>query len=197
LSKRGRKPTDPEHRNSEVVGARVRPDVYRGLERLAKIRKRKLSREIQRALDHWIVSGGDRPPHSEALSRALVLAAEYIEKSTERSWRKDPWTSRAVQCAVLIVVKQLAAKADGNASPAIPPAITGAMARRWLPEVFGKPEEFGALIAGHVVRELEQAAQPSRTRNEWSTPVFFTAAEEILGNIGRHLVARPKKEQRR
>jgi hypothetical protein len=194
VPKRGRRPADPEDRNSEVIAVRVRPDVRRGLERLAKTRKRRLSGEIQRALDHWIVAG-DRPSHSAALGRAVVWAAEVIEKGTGLSWRKDPWTALAVQCAVLIVAEHFAAKADGEASPAIPPAITEAVARRWLPEV--KPEEFGGLIAGRVIRELEQAAQPSRIRNEWSQPVFFTAHEEILGNVGRHLVTRPKKEQRR
>jgi hypothetical protein len=66
-----------------------------------------------------------------------------------------------------------------------------------LPEFAKSPEGFGTLIAYQLITEIVQAASPPKVPNEWDMPIFFTAREAVLGDIGRDLGLTPKKEPRR
>src|SRR5262249_43211439 len=94
--KPGRKPLGPDKRSSEMLTVRVRPDVRRGLERLAKRQGHGLSREMSRAFEHWIDRHHARAAHVEALGTVVAQIAQFIEGATGRRWTEDPYTARAV-----------------------------------------------------------------------------------------------------
>jgi len=98
----GRKPLNPEDRNSAALNIRVRPDVRRALLRLAAKRERNryLSREIQEALDSWIERLHSRPPHIEALSSLAVSLGFSAESFTGKHWNDDLFTAQAIVAAL-------------------------------------------------------------------------------------------------
>jgi hypothetical protein len=95
----GRKLLNPEDRNSAALNIRVRPDVRWTLQQLAAKRKRKLSREIQKALDSWIERHHDRPPHIEELSLIAMSLGRQAENFTGKRWSDDPFTAQAIVAA--------------------------------------------------------------------------------------------------
>jgi hypothetical protein len=168
------------------------------LERLAKNRKRKLSREVQLALDHWIVRSHDRLARHEALARAISIVAESIERDTGRSWLDDPFTGGAICSATLVISLRYAASNPKDDAPEIPPAVNRALAKlpSYLAERYRKPEEFGDLKAMQLIREIDQAARQTRANTELDIPIFLTGDEEVLGKIGRHLGLNTKEPRR-
>jgi hypothetical protein len=98
----GRKPLNPEDRNSAALNIRVRPDVRRALLRLAAKRERNryLSREIQEALDSWIERRHSRPPHIEALSGIAAQLGSLVELFTRKKWSDDPFTAQSIVVAL-------------------------------------------------------------------------------------------------
>jgi hypothetical protein len=93
---RGRKPLDPENRNSELLNVRVLPSVRRNLERLANKHKQSVSREMQRAFDYWIEHSLDRPPHIETLGQLVMNLAARIERDGGKRWPDDRYTAEAL-----------------------------------------------------------------------------------------------------
>lgn len=193
---RGRKPLDPENRNSELLHVRVRPEVRRALERLAKRHKGTkgtVSREMLRAFDYWITNNTGRSRlHTEALARAIAVVAKLIEDRTGRNWLNDPYAGAALCSAVLFIALRFASTSD---DPEIPPAIAEWAARMPpdLAEMYRRPGGFGDLTALQLINEIEHAARPSRVNNEWDVPIFLTEDEALLGKIGRDLGLNQKR----
>ena len=84
-----------------------------------------------------------------------------------------------------------------NGQPAPPPSIAEAAARMPpdMADRFRKPFGFGQFKALNFVNEIEHAARPPAPPNEWDLPIFFSAAEAVLAQIGRDLGLSPKKEK--
>jgi hypothetical protein len=121
--------------------------------------------------------------------------AEIIEQQTGRNWLDDPFTSRALLHAIGHIVFHFAAPVQGDM--AVPPPITEASAKmpaEWV-KTFCTPEGFGTLKALNLINEIEQAAGPPKVANEWDIPIFFTALEHVLRDIGRDLGLDPKRKR--
>jgi predicted transcriptional regulator len=91
----GRKPLDAG--GSAIVPVRIPTDLRRAIDRLAKERGQKRSDVIRNALKHWVGRYQVRTLHTEALTCAIALLADQIERATGKKWFEDPVTGKALR----------------------------------------------------------------------------------------------------
>ena len=194
----GRKPKGEFAGKSATITTRIRPDTRSALEAAADAHGRSLSQEVEFRLRASLRKPTSEQRRNQALAHAVTLLVEVIEQDTGRSWLDDPFTGLALRHAVQLVAYHFASMSTEGA-PEIPTAITEAAFK--MPPDFAEryrtPEGFGSLKAFGLINEIEHAALPQKIPNEWSLPIFFSAPEAVLGQIGRDLGLNPKKKSRR
>jgi predicted transcriptional regulator len=79
------------------VPVRIPTDLRRAIDRLAKERGQKRSGVIRNALKHWVGRYQVRTLHTEALTCAIALLADGIERATGKKWIEDPVTAAALR----------------------------------------------------------------------------------------------------
>ena len=193
----GRKPKGEFVGKSATITTRIRPDTRGALEKVARGSGRSLSQEVEFRLRASLKKPTDAQRRNQALGYAITLIAETIERDTCRSWLDDPFTSLALQHAIEAFAFHFAsALNDGPAE--IPPSIAE-LAGHMLPhfaEQFRTPAGFGNFTARYIITEIQGAARPPGIpHNEWDMPIFFTAHESVLGDIGRDLGLGAKKNR--
>ena len=159
---RGRKPLDPENRNSELLHVRVQPRVRRALEGLAKKHKLTVSNEMQLAFEYWIKRSRVRERHIEAIGHLAAEVAEYVESTTKQHWTDDLFTASAVQYGIKRLFGYLA---PGAAAPSIE-QLAETVAN--LPDT-SSPEGLGQLACDLVVSSilLAGALDSSKTESDF------------------------------
>jgi hypothetical protein len=191
----GRKPKGEFAGKSATITTRIRPDTRAALEAAADASKRSLSQEVEYRLRRSLDKPAKAQRRNQALAYLITLLAEEIEKGTGKSWLDDPFTSLALQYAIGHVALHFAATAEGDIAN---PAPIGEAAAKMPPEFaerFRKPEGFGGLKAYNLIHEVQQAARPPRVPSEWDMPIFFTAPDAVLADIGRDLGLSPQKRK--
>jgi hypothetical protein len=103
----GRKALDPEEAQSVKVMVRVRPALRKALQDLADEHHVNLSREIKLALRHWVDRHEIPQIHNSALSTAVAVLADRIERITNATWLADPATRELVRDRVEQLVSHI------------------------------------------------------------------------------------------
>src|SRR5262249_21894928 len=127
-----------------------------GLKRLAKKKKRTVSRELSHAADRWVRCFRKTDLHTEALGHMIALVAENVEAATGRRWIDDPFTAEALRRDVEFVLYHFGASTDGALE--IPPKVEAAAAK--VPPThreFAKTPA-GVSKAGMIITLIEGAA---------------------------------------
>jgi hypothetical protein len=152
----GRKPQGEFRGNSAVLTVRLRPELRRALEQLARRRRHSLSQEMQSALKSWV--GRNPKPHIGRLAHAVTLLVEGIEQITGRRWIKDPFTGAAVRHGIERLTFHFAPFPDGPS--AVPVNVEKSAAK--MPPQAGErhrtPAGFGEDQASLLVAMIENAA---------------------------------------
>jgi predicted transcriptional regulator len=153
----GRKPRGEFRGNTKILTVRVRPELRTALERLAKRHRRSLSQEIQRGLDDWIGRHTKPKPHIGALTHAVALLAEAVERTTGKRWHEDAFTGEAVRHGVERLVFHFAPAPDGTMP--VPPRVEEA-AMRMPPPMRDRARtaaDVGTSQAGMIITLIENA----------------------------------------
>jgi hypothetical protein len=193
----GRKPKGEFVGKTATVTTRIMPDTREALEEAARASNRSLSQELEFRLRASLRRPTKAQQRNEALGYAIMFVAEAIEKDTGRSWLEDPFTGLALRYAI----DQLAfyfAPVSTEGSAEIPPGIEEGAAK--MPSLFAeqyrKPAGFAAVTAHLIIAQIKSASRsPEVPHNEWNMPIFFTAHEAVLAQIGRDLGLGAKKNR--
>jgi hypothetical protein len=184
----GRKPKGEFVGKSATITTRIQPSTRDALEQAARANGRSLSQEVEFRLRAGLKKRTEAQRRNEALACAITLMVEEIEKGTGRSWLEDPFTGLAVRYAIEHFAFFCAAPSTGSADP--PPTVVDAAASMpsLYAEQFCKPPGFGHTHAHFIITQIQGAARPPGVpHNEWDMPIFFTAHEVVLRDIGRDL----------
>ena len=193
----GRKPKGEFVGKSATITTRIRPDHRAALEEAANASGRSLSQELEFRLRASLQKPTKAQRRNQALGYAITLMAEAIEKGTGRSWLDDLFTGTALRYAIEHFAFHFAPTlTDG--SVAVPPGIEEAAGK--MPSLYAKqfctPAGFGHTRAHFIITEIESAARPPGVpHNEWDMPIFFSAHEAVLADIGRDLGLPAKKNR--
>jgi TraY domain len=190
----GRKPKGEFTGKSATITTRIRPDTRDALERAARANGRSLSQEVEFRLRAGLLLT-DAQQRNQALSQAIARMVEGIEKGTGRSWLEDPFTGLALRHAIQAFAFHCAPFSTDDLAE-VPPMINEAAAKMLstFAEQFRTPEGFGLTNAHLIITEIESAARPTGVpHSEWDMPIFFSAPETVLSEIGRHLGLPAKK----
>ena len=153
----GRKPQGDFRGSSEVLTARVRPELRGALMRLAEKHRRSLSQEMQSALDFWVGRYVRPKPHIGALTHAVALLVDGIEQKTGRRWTTDAFTGAAVRHGIEYLVFHFAPIPDGlSAVPANVEKFAASMPLR-ARERHRTPAGFGEDRAFALISQIENA----------------------------------------
>jgi hypothetical protein len=106
----GRKPLNPDKAKSAKVMVRLKPDLQRALESLAKRHNRDLSKEIRDALYYWLLRSGKPALHVGSLTSLIEVLVNRIEEWTKKRWIDDPLTGVAVREQLDRLIRHLAPK---------------------------------------------------------------------------------------
>jgi hypothetical protein len=193
----GRKPKGEYTGKSATITTRIRPDTRDALEKAARANGRSLSQEVEFRLRAGLLLTNAQQ-RNQALSQVIARMAERIETRTGRSWLEDPFTALALRYAIHAFAFHCAPFST-NGSAEVPPMINDETARMLstFAEQFRTPEGFGVTNAQFIITEIESAARrtPGVPHNEWDMPIFFSAHEIVLSEIGRHLGLPAKKNR--
>jgi TraY domain len=190
----GRKPKGEFTGKTATITTRIQPDTRDALEEAAQTSGRSLSQEVEFRLKAGLRKPIQSERRNQALGQMIAFTADWIEKAAGRSWRDDPFTGQALWHAVEALAFYLGPDVSGE-SIEVPPLVTQS-STKMPPELAGRfctARGFGHLNAQFVINEIEQAARPPAPPDEWSTPIFSTAHESVLGSIGRDLGLVAKK----
>jgi hypothetical protein len=121
--------------------------------------------------------------------------AEAIEKDTGRNWLEDPFTGQTLLVAIhhfaMRFAPHLTAQAtDSSVGADVPPSLHEATAKMppGFAQQFRTTVGLGFWKAQMLINEIEGASAPPEVRfSEWGMPIFFTAHEAVLADIGRDL----------
>jgi hypothetical protein len=182
----GRKPTGRTVASS-TVNVRIEPALRRALEAEVQARGAKsVSALVVKLIDQGLTKKAPTAKHNLSLGYSVALIAELVEKRTGRSWRDDSWTRQAVVYGVEVLLERFLPTDEAN--PPIPPAIEKFIANRSsdYAQMFSDSKDFGLLLGGNLVHEIEQAAS-NPIPTEMTQPIFFSERPDLLALIGRDL----------
>jgi len=106
----GRKPLNPNKAQSAKVMVRLKPELQRAIEGLAKRNNRDLSKEIRDALYYWLYRSGRPQLHIGSLTSLIEVLVTQIEEFTDERWLDDPLTGTAVRELVGELIQHFAPK---------------------------------------------------------------------------------------
>lgn len=190
-AKAGRPPQGPYQGNSELLGVRVRPEIRKELDRLAKARGKRwsLSQEVQRALDNWIKLR--RGPCGPALVNAIFKVIERVKMETGESL-DSPFTAAAVRGAVDCLLLHFWPPPLDDTPLAPPSRVKDSVARGAR---LGNPPEVQAFdltptgvahkAAGYVILSIEGAASedsPGGLHPSFLDPEGYWEIRQALGS---------------
>jgi hypothetical protein len=187
----GRKPKGEFTGKSATITTRIQPGHREALEDAARASGRSLSQELEFRLRASLQKPTGAQRRNQAIAYVIARVAEAIEKETGRTWLEDPFTGKTLLCAIQHFAMHFAARAtDGSVEAEVPPGVKEAAAK--MPAGFAKdyctPLGLGFWKAQHLINEIVGASRPPGVRhNEWGMPIFFTAHEAALVDIGRDL----------
>jgi hypothetical protein len=124
-----------------------------------------------------------------------MFMAEAIEKDTGRNWLEDPFTGLALRHAIEQFTFYCAPMSADRAAE-VPPLIEEGAAK--MPALFAeqyrKSAGFAAVMAHFIIAQIKSASRPPGVpHNELDMPIFFTAHEAVLAQIGHDLGFDAKK----
>jgi len=108
----GRKPLSADRARSAKVMVRLKPDLQRVLDNLAKRNNRDLSKEIRDALYYWVYRSARPQLHVGSLTSLIEMLVTQIEEFTEKRWIDDPRTGATVSKLVGDLIRHFAPKPD-------------------------------------------------------------------------------------
>src|SRR5262249_17391558 len=117
----GRKPLPRDRAQSAKLMVRLKPDLLRALDNLARRNDRSLSAEIRDALYYWLYRSGRPHLHIGSLTALIEVLVNQIEEFTDKRWLDDPLTGAAVRKQVGDLIQHFAPKP--NEPMKIPPAL--------------------------------------------------------------------------
>jgi len=153
----GRKPQGKFKGNYAVLNLRVTPDVRSGLERAAKQSGASLSQEAQRRLDNSFEEdrrARKRRPDLRALTVAITMLAEHVERATGKHWQDDAFTMQALQAGIEFLIRHYGAKGEGEVPINVVAAAERQRAEGLNPPT--TPSGVGWGEAGYVIGMIER-----------------------------------------
>jgi hypothetical protein len=182
----GRPPRGNLKNKNSAFTTRITAETRRALEASAKKHRRSLSQEAEAGLRDYL-----KKPAGEARNRAIAAIigglAEGIEQQTGKSWRTDIFTSMAMRYAVEAVLFHLAPGTEEN--PAIPPAVEKQAAKMSgeFADRYRRPAGLGHMRAYSLIAEIESRPRAGKETDEWTTPIFLNASQEMIGVLAKDL----------
>jgi hypothetical protein len=153
----GRKPQGKFKGNYAVLNLRVTPEVRTALERAIEKNGSSLSQEAQRRLDSSFEEdrrARKQRPDLRALTAAITMLTEHIERKTGHRWQDGAFTTQALQAGVeflirhfgaggeVVVPSSVAETADRQRNEGLNPSVT--------------PSAIGWEEAGYVIGMIER-----------------------------------------
>src|SRR5262249_24069968 len=103
----------------------------------------------------------ERRRHVRALSEAISLVTEYVERATGKQWNEDAFTGTATRFGLEMFLRHYMPKDE----PTIPSTVAKATAeQRTTFTADGSPADVGATQAAHVIAWIESAPHPDEMR---------------------------------
>jgi hypothetical protein len=177
-----------------MLTVRIRPDLWAALNEQSQKSGHSLSQEVQLRLRRSI-DAENRARHIRAFADAISEVAESIERKTEKSFIRDPWTGKALAQAINRLLIHFAAPGEA----AVPAEVEkDASANPILAETCRNPAGFGELMATGFIYSIEWAPGSPRwpwekVPNSYKVGSLPTLYRDLGSGSERHEAAHLKK----